>query len=367
MLNIFTRKTDSSNIQLPKAIDPKYEFYIGRIDVELDRLVNYYRNRERAVNNAHFLTRIVKQLTGSTTIPVLDYYRQVDTNARYISRMFDIVSNIHSGKILRNMLRRDNSPELFIYKNSEYDVFSYEDNWRDIESVKIIHNTNTDLDYELLYNTRKDTGEDSLTVYEIDLVSMCMQYYYWCKERRSLSSSTDANVFIATIVIPNILYSYTNVAIYNRFMTIARGHDNIDFELNHPIQVTDHSDNLDKYLAKSFDYLSNRTISVEQILYSILVGYDRTAMDVLKYSNKYPNLQSIWGLYVSRITHVADIVQYILGPKGIRYNKHILQDLPVILKDIERTRGYIENKLPEAVYEDYSVAVSYLHSKFGKR
>ena len=88
----------------------------------------------------------------------------------------------------------------------------------------IVKDNVTDIYSSLLKDYNIDIANmPTLSVYELDLITMLLQYRSWSKVRLSQGLSTDSNIFIAMIVLPNTLDSILDYSLYNRFMAIANG------------------------------------------------------------------------------------------------------------------------------------------------
>ena len=176
MFKYFT-KNNLDFISLPMKKYNRFSFIRRRYMNDLNKVLNYYRHRERAVNNDHLLSRLIETAIPSTTLTMFDYFRLLDTNARFVSKQFDITSSINYGKVHNNIIYSKNSDEIFIYVNSSIDFENIHNTWREMESLRVVYTDDTDLDMKVPFI---DVGfsSNTLNVFEVDVTMMGMQYYY---------------------------------------------------------------------------------------------------------------------------------------------------------------------------------------------
>jgi len=344
----------------------KWDFIKRRYLSEQFRIKEYYRNKNRAVDNRNMISRLVDTLKGSIGSDVVTYLKDVGMSARYMSKQFGIVSNINNGVVFKSVIYGANSYEVFLYTENEIDLDKIELNWKDIESIRAIKTGDTDLDFYVPFNEGKDFSEPTVNVFEIDIVHMMLQYYYWARERSLSSDSTNTNVFIATIVYPNITDSIMDLAIFNRYLAINNDTSIRNFRIKHPFNVLNYSDAIDHILYTIKKDSKNESMALTQLLKSIPAIDQKDMSYVLNIHHKYYTMQSIWVLHLGRIEYINGLLD-ILSTKGKRRNRDILYTIPYTLKNIERRMSSIMNILPTVIGDKFLANIELLKEKAGKR
>ena len=362
MFKLFVNNTDNTRYPVKKYT--KFDYVKRRYLSELTKVKEYYRTKERAVDNKHLVSRLVNMLTPSLSLDIYDYLKVVDTNARFLSRQFGIVSNIHSGTVMENIFFGKNSEEILLYRENPIDLMDFEENWMDYTPVKVIYTDSSDLDFHIPFND-KDSFIPRLTIMTIDIVVMMLQYYKWANHRMLMSMPTNTNVFISQVVLPNILDNMLDLAIYNRFMKLVEEREIPEFKINHPFHVQDLSTGIDKILLDVITDLQDTSVPVMQILQTIPTIVKDDMYDVLYIDHKYYTKQSEWVLLLARIYTINDLIR-LLGNKGMARNKDLLNRIPVYLKVVERIRT-IDYKLPGMLNLDFSYELATLKKKVGHR
>ena len=362
MFKLFVNNNDDTRYPIKKYT--KFDYIKRRYLTELTKVKDYYRNKERAVDNKHLVSRLVNMLTPSLSLDIYDYLKVIDTNARFLSRQFGIVSNIHSGVVMDNIFFGKNSKEILLYKEHPIDLDHFEENWMNYTPVKVIYTDSTDLNMDIPFNN-KQYFLPVLNIMSIDIVVLMLQYYKWANNRMLMSLATNTNIFISQIVLPNMLDNMLDLAIYNRFMKLSEEREIPEFKINHPFHVLDLSPGVDKILLDIVKDLKSTNIPVMQILQTIPTITNVDMYDVLFIDHKYYTKQSEWVLLLSRIYTINDLVR-LLGKKGMSRNKDLLNKLPVYLKAKDRART-IEGKLPDMLNLDFIYELSVLKKKVGHR
>jgi len=365
MLNYFLRKQNDAK---PININSRMDYIRRRYMYDYYKVMDYYNvSRERAVNNRNILSRLLKMLSNNIDLPVFEYFKYIATDAIYVSKQFDIVSNISKGNIKASQLYGDNVYEAFIYTENEVNLFELEDNWRELRPLRVVYTTTTDLNYGFPYEN-VDKMLPELVVYELDVVALALQYREWARCRVRDDRSTDHNVFIAMIVLPSVVPDIMDLAVINRFFKIAKGEPILDSKFNiHPFPVIDYRDKVDDVLKGFCNLLKNKPYDVSIVLDSVPMLFGKTTSDVLLLSNSVYTQQSNWLLAVCRLPYIAELID-VLGKRGIAKNKSELSKLPVEIKRLERMYNDIGSMIPDSYLSGlYSSNIDEIKMKIGKR
>lgn len=365
MFNYYLNKRNTE-LSYPIKKYSKWDWIKRRYLFDFYKTKDYYRNRIRAVDNKSMISRLVDVLKESLGLPVYSYLKSVDANARLTSKQFNITSNINYGELHKSEVYGDNSYEAFLYTDTEIDIDYIEHNWRDIASLKIIYNSNTDLDFLVPFNQNKNFKKATLTVFEIDVVKMLLQYYYWAKEQTLLGNSVNTNVFIATVIYPNVLDSYMDMAIFNRFLAIANDIAIDEFITKQPYTTIDYSAGVDRILSGVVKDVKNQSIPLAQLLDSVPMLVKNNANELLYIDNKYYTVQSKWVLYISRLKYVLLLIT-LMGKKGRSRNRDLLTTLPAYIKQIERSSVVVLNSDDNAIILEKANTVEQIKKIVGRR
>ena len=77
-------------------------------------------------------------------------------------------------------------------------------------------------------------------------------------------------------------------------------------------------------------------------------------------------MQSEWVLWVCRISDIVNIHK-LLGPKGYKRNRMLFNELPRIVKTIERRASKIDSILPMMMMVEFERNIRYIKENIGRR
>lgn len=346
----------------------RFDYIKRRYNSELEKIKEYYRGKDFAVNNNHLLNRLITIASPSVNLYILDYLSTVEVNARFMSKQFDIVSNIHNGAILDNIFFGTNSKEILLYRDSVIDINTIEENWRSLEAVRVVYTEETDLDFYLPFN-RKNYIVPTLHIMTIDVPLLLVQYKLWSLERMDLAKSTNPNVFIAQIVLPNMMNNMLDLAIWNRYIKISKNEKINPFRVNHPFAVLDYSEMIDGVLKDVVRDTKEVNIPIEQILLTVKPIYKDNMLDVLFIGHKYFTKQAEWVLWLARLPVITDIIE-LLNEQGIKRNLTLINLLPTTIKEM-KNNSILNNKFNGKnefiLLDDFKMDLNIIKNRIGVR
>ena len=367
MFKEFIENKNKFDTSYPIKKYAKFDYIQRRYFAEAMKIKEYYKyQRVRSVNNSHILARLIDMVSPSIGLDIVSYFKSVSTNAKFISKQFDIVSNINRGKIMEGILTGKNAYEVLLYTENDIDIFEFENNWKDVEGLRVIKTDNTDLDFNFPFKGDKSFETPKLFVYEIDIIKIALQYRSWALEQLKYSKGNDSTEFVAMFLLPNTIDQILDYSIYNRFIKIATQQYIPVFKIKQPFHVLDYSSGIDTILRKIVKDVKNANIPLEQLLDSIPTITGNKMKDVISLSPRYFTAQSEWLLWLAKIEDIVNLHK-ILGKNGYKRNKDLFHRLPIIIKIIERRHSNIMAMLPEWLKDDFNKNVEYIKDNLGKR
>jgi len=363
MFKYFIKNMDM--LEYPVKEYSKFDWIKRKYLFELEKIKTYYRQRERVIDNKLILPRLIDLLARDPFMDDIEYFKKVSYNADYIAKQLNIVNNLNFGEVLENEIYNSGSYEILLCVTNELNLFELEDNWIELEPLRIIKTDNYNLDMNPVFD-KIDFYMPNLTIFEIDIPQLMMMYKYWSKERIRNDRSTDPNVFIPTYVYPNILNNLLDLTIYNRYINIFKNETMDNLDNPHPFLIIDYTDKLDSILSKALHDTMNHNIPLAQLLNVIPVMNNTSMFYGLQLHKDIFNTQSYWVLVVARANYILDLLK-IMGHNGIKRNLDIVNRLPVEIKEIERRTMYKDTKLPEYFQITLNGVISDISNIAGRR
>lgn len=337
MFEIFLKRNVTYEYPIKKY--SKFDYIKRRYMYQYDYIKQYYSNREYSVINTNLISRLILTLAPSIELDVYDYLTQVSSSARLVSKQFDIVSNINYGRVLEDVFFGKNSREVFLYREDYIDIDNIKNNWKNLQTIRVLYTEETNLDFPIPYfsYTNINSIDERLYIMSIDIITLMLQYRYWCLERMSTNSSIEPTYFVAKVVIPNMIGNMLDIAIYNRFIKISNSNNIHNKRIQHPFNVIDYSITIDKILKSIVRDFKDTHSLLEQMYASIPGIFNDNILQALYIDHRYYTVQSEWVLWLSRISVLKDSFK-ILGTNGIKRNTDIIHKLMFTSKQFIRSR-----------------------------
>lgn len=362
MLQMFLNYSDTRNY--PLKIYGNINFLRNKYYKEYKRIKYYYQYSNRATLNNHPLSRLVYDLQLDPTMDVFEYYKRIDSIKNYLSKRYDIVSNINVGKPWNNVFYRSNSIEILLNVDYKIDPYDFQLNWNKYIPIRCITTDNVDLDFYPMNGT-KDLSNRTISVYEIDINILMLMYKYWSIYRLENDMSINTNIFISTIVLPRISRSNIDLGIYNRMKLLSNNIIPNSNNYKHPMFVPDYKNNIDKLLKILIEDTKSKPYYIIQLL-----NYVPTIFKALLYTLNINidiyTRQSEWVIWLSRIDDILFLLQY-LDKRGIAYNIKEISKLPFLIKRLENSGFPLFNILPNNEVNEFKDKLEKIKSIVGRR
>lgn len=341
----------------------EWDNIVDMYNEQLSTLMEYYIERDIYVKNTHRLCRIIDLLDTSAYDNFDSYLSYVKYKFLDISKQLYITSISSTGETYKNEFFKDTNEYMYIgnhqvpYENEDY----FHTNWRNIESVKYIYHESTDLDF-YISNGTKILNPDSFIVTSIDIISLMLQYREWVIFRRLNNYSISPNIFIHSVVLVNMIKSFMDISIFNRYRNIIINKKCNEFYRVHPIAIIDQSNKIDNILKKIAITKTNTLSSLTEIYCNIPCLFTKDVFTLLQIHDLSLVSKNEWLFWLSRIFIIID--NFIMfGDLGIRKNTEIINHLRRELKRIDNGASRFENILPVELYRRFIFALDYLKQK----
>ena len=222
---------------------PNWPYVRDGLKRNLSTVIRYYRRNPTAVKAQHFLVRLLQSITVPHSLTADRYYANVDAASLNISMSLKMTSAIFKGEVHRGVFYGGDNPEILIASDESFDPIKAERNWHNLCPVTVLQHFRSDLGLNLLDGT--DTSAESGTaVVKINITMLAMQYRCFRLEQTALAEGTDytpltVQQFVRMYVIPNMLFSHLDVAVFNRMVKLKKGLPLGKSEKTHPFFLAD--------------------------------------------------------------------------------------------------------------------------------
>jgi hypothetical protein len=364
MIDLFINDPKPLNYSIKKP--PKLDFLKRRYKEELKRVVEYYRTRESAVDNSHILNRIITTMDLPINIPDTLYHKLALAKAKYVTRSMGVADSSSKPELLKGKILSKNSNELlYTSMDDTMDLSSLDNIWENLEPVKVVYTDNTDLNFKIPDNKKEDFL-NTYSVMHIEPVVLMLQYKKWANRRLINDQSTNPNVFIYQYVLPNMVGRIFDLSLVNRFFKLCENEDIDEFKNTHPFLVIDYSKGIDSELGTIKKYVYNQSKQIEEVLLHIPTFFHRNTMELLQVPFIILDRQTKPIYWVARVKYIVSIYN-VLGKKGIKENRHDINRLPSLIKELDRSSLLDEMRNENFLLDLDIMSLLTINEKVGKR
>lgn len=345
----------------------RFDYIKRRYQSEVDKVILYHRNRIRAVNNSHLLVRLIKLLSPvSFNMDFFDYFKFVDKNSLYLTKQLGIVSDINTGVILENIFYKNNSYEVLLYGKRPFDIFDMEYKWENYYPIRVVYSSEREYDLHLLDGSKNKINTD-LTILEINIPMLMLQYKQWGLMKERIGESTSPAIFLCQIVFPNILKTMIDMITWNRFISRDNGTYPLEqYRVKHPFHILDLTPGVDDILNNVHNDVSDVSQYLDKILMSIPTMYYPTMIDALHINDPFPTKQSEWVIWLARLKTMKGILN-LLKVRGINRNKDILNSLPFEIRRLKNGSTNLFRLIPYELSEICKMDIEIIGDILGVR
>ena len=335
MLSIFTTNDQPiSSVIHP----PKFALVERTYRQSIDKVCDYYRKR-------NFVTQSNHPLAQALTLGCPPIHYELDRfielaffRGPLVSRHLKFSSSLIYGKMFFGTFFGDGNIEYIISDDHRFDVAAAVANWEEIRALRVIEHPFTDLSLNN-NNGLKSVSGKGVCILTVNLPLLFLQFRCYVQqiESTNVERSILTNRFIQQYVIPNMLYSYTDLSIINR---LFRKHYNepLDTVLRRPVfNFIRNEPLLDDVLDEIYHKLKDNGLTYPTALSNIPSIRADSAKQALMLPDIAETRQVWWLIMRSRLRIIKGLID-IGGAEGLAKNTNYIAELKTLIKRLESQR-----------------------------
>lgn len=316
---------------------------------DVERVVDYYRKGAIYVQNTHLIVKLINTLAVPMSYALDDYYEICYQRSLYVATALGMTSSINYGKWFKGEFYHG-CDEIIIAYNGEDNPHELKKNWMNLKPIQVIEAPITNFGY-LPPDGQDRQSEQGLVVLGIDVSMLMLQYrcymelQYNNQAQFNMPMGTTAQ-FVSKYVIPNMIYSQTDLAIFNRMVAIKEGIPIGAVKKRHPFYISDYTQQFTRGIEPTLKRLKNS----QYLFANYLEQFPKVFNDhPLQVPSMAETRQVWWALFLSRV-RVMNFMLDLAGEAGIRANYQDIGKLKVIAKQFN-SDGIFNKRMPN----DYDV------------
>lgn len=282
----------------------------------LATVLRFARTHSIAVPSNHFLVTLLQSITVPQSHNLERYYDLVDGMALNLSMALKMTSSIYKGKVFYGTFYGPGNDEILIAHTEGFDYEEVDRTWWKHEPVKVLRHPMSDLHLGIP-DGKSHNFEYGLSVITINIPMLAVMYRAFRRNEGAISdgdSERSLMHFVRMFVLPNMLASHLDIALFNRFDRLRFGAPLGESHFKHTFAMPDYSDRVDASYGKVVKHLEESRKNFTGLLKSIPAVTAEDMLEVMAVPDMPPTYQVMWALMVSRLPALQYLVQ--MGQRG---------------------------------------------------
>lgn len=306
------------NIINTKGIESSPRFVYAGLDATRRRwmenivyLRNYYQNSGVSVSNTHPLVNLLESMTFSPKPTARAYYDAVRDSLGRLSTGSGIVTPINSRSVIsptRDSFYGNSQQEILLSADFDMDPAMAYINWQNVEAVRVMRCPVNDLNMAVPDGTVAPSAGGISIIY-IDIPLLAIQYLGWLTRPQGTTNMGQERTghFVAKYVLPNMLVSQTNVAIFNRLAKMWLG-DPVDPPANvTPISIPTNYTGFDQFAKNYIAGHTSQKPTFRETLHNIPL-VRTNGLSLVANPNILTTRQNEWAIVAGLIPYLSHVL-----------------------------------------------------------
>lgn len=306
---------------------PEWLYVRDGLQRNLNTILRFSRKNPTAVESSHFLVRLLHSIAVPKSHNLERYYENVDAIALNVSMALKMTSAIHQGKIFNGVFYGPGNSEILIANNEGFDFEQAHQSWQDLRPVEVLRHPMSDLGLPIL-DGENYGSEQGLVVISINIPMLALQYRAFRLNEELVSagqteSQRSVMQFIRMYVLPNMLPSHLDLALFNRIDNLEKGAPLGQSRYRHSFYITDYTPRVTALQDHILDNLYRVAKNFSGILRSVPTVSKENADEVMAVPDIAPTRQVLWALVIARLNALSFMFRLSREGAGVRNQSEV--------------------------------------------
>lgn len=357
MYNLFS---DPPRKLAGQIVIPRFKDVASRIKEDVDKVVRYFRQGTFFSRTDHLLVKLISASEISFFHPIDLYYRIAVAKTIPLSNLCRLTTSVSAGRWFDGVFFYG-CDELVLGYAEAHDPQQLADNWENIAAVRVLEHPVSHLKY-LLPDGNQNNTETGLAVIGVDIPALLIQYRCYVLRHGTDLNSDEAQQrsirsFVGKYVIPNMLWSQTDLVLFNRVMNSFYDQPDGQALRRLPFHISDYSALLNRGVEEVLDRVTALKMRYRDLLEQLPRLYSAFPLQMPDIAE---TRQIYWALFLTRLRAIGFLYD-VAGEEGRHFNRELLNALKVDLKDFKSENIY-RSVLPVSLSDDVNYELKRLFS-----
>ncbi len=320
MQQFFNQNVESARLA-PRS--PSWDYAKAGLQRNLETVLRYYKIRPFSVKSNHILVRLLNSLGVAHDQNIERFHDIVEAKAPYIGMTFKMTSSIHKGILHDGLFYGEGVKEIIFATNEYFNPYDVEKHWQDTAAVTVLDHPRSDLDM-LLASGRTTGTATGISVIAVNIPKLAVQYRTFAKiqfeKMQTGQSPLTTAQFVHMYVLPNMVASHLDVALFNRAVNMTTGAPMSTSTVKHRFPLIDYTKRVDDVYEDITKFIHTNDRDFYTILQSFPTVSSANLMEVNRLPDQAPTRQVAWAEILTRLK-TLDWLTEISPNHGTRYNR----------------------------------------------
>jgi hypothetical protein len=344
-------------------VDPKKEYGVARLPEwkavqdglkrNLITFLQHYRHASYSVAADHLLVKLLQSMNVPITLNSDRYYSNISLNALNVANSLQLTTPFGEGQLFKGVFFNKQVQEVIIAFDELFDYEKIETNWQDATPVRVIQHPFPHVTLQVP-NGKFVSPHQGVAVVAVNVSLLAVQHRaFLLAEQRKQTANPDyvqrnTMQFIHMFVLPNMLESYLDYAVFNRINHLFNDEPMLMIPTKSAVHLPNYTRPVDNALKRLLTILDRSDYSPQAVLAAIPAVSFPDMRQVMLVPDVAPTRQILWSVILARLPMLLFLARIAKKTGRIR-NQAGLADVSTMLIRLKNQR-VLDSTLPKTLY-----------------
>ena len=322
----------------PTAYDNTYKY----VQQQFAKLKKYYTEFPPLAKENSVIGKLLNDMKVTARLDWESIYDRTTDDAGRLCQLNGIMSPISNGMIHnKGDILPKGKDELYVYVRFPMEFEDLESTWMDLQPVRWLQHDSSDINMPLLGSRRAIymnlSGNMDYGVIAIDIGMLAVKYHCWRHfhlSKLKMGSSPNKGSFIGGWVLPDMVPSFHDIAMFNRLVTITNGKTPDTNGNTHSFTVYHLDPLINKVIEQSIYFVTKKRLLQWDEVYGYMPSFFNGDMFTALCIPSVPDTRQLsWALDVARLSMISWSLKNI-RTKNLYTDRRFLNDIKIDLRGI---------------------------------
>jgi hypothetical protein len=312
--------------------------------------LHHYKNMAYSVPPDHMLVRFLQSLDVPMALSNSRYYANLFDNALSVANALHMTTPFGTGNVFKGVFFNKNISEVLIAFTEDFNMDKVDKEWEYLTPVRVLRHPFTTLKLQVP-NGKFVSPDTGTAVFAVNAPLLAVQYRAFVRSenlRRETSPDyvpRNAQQFVHAYVLPNILESYLDYALFNRMNCLFNDLPMMEFSVNSVIHQPNLQSQVDGIYQKVISVLLKSKYTAPMTLAAIPCFSSIDMRSLIFVPDVVPTRQILWSTILSKLPLLVFMA------RAVKQDFSDLYSVRTMLEKLKRQK-VLDSALPKELYQN---------------